>query len=111
MLFCLLFPACPVAKADSRIRFGGVPVELTVSQVSERTVRFSCRHWMSRDVARGEPSSAFFVPFPATEKLRVRELAGTKELRVGQLRVTIKPQPLTISVRRRGRNTGAGTCF
>src|SRR5512142_63353 len=38
-LFCLWCLACPVASADSRIRFGGVPVELTISQVSEHTLQ------------------------------------------------------------------------
>ncbi len=100
MLFSLLFPACTVAKAGSQIRFGGVAVELTVSQVSERTVRLELSPLDGQGRSRGEPSSAFFVPFPETEKLRIHELAGKQELRIGQLRVTIKPQPLTISVRR-----------
>src|SRR4030095_14664132 len=44
--------------------------------------------------------SSILVPFPSTEKLRVREPAAEKEIAVGQLRVTLKSSPLAVSVRR-----------
>jgi alpha-glucosidase/alpha-D-xyloside xylohydrolase len=97
-LFCFL--ACPAAKADSRIQFSGVPVELTISQVSERTLRVELSPLDEHGKPQTEPPSLGLVLFSKTEKLRLRELAGEKYLRVGQLRVTIKPQPLTIIVRR-----------
>jgi alpha-glucosidase/alpha-D-xyloside xylohydrolase len=99
-LFCLLSLACPAAKADSRIQFGGVPVELMIGQVSERTLRLELSPLDEQGQTRAELPSAVLVPLSITEKLRVRELAGERKLRVGRLQVTIKPQPLTISVRR-----------
>jgi alpha-glucosidase (family GH31 glycosyl hydrolase) len=96
-LVCL---TCPASKADSRIQFSGVPVELTISQVSEHTLRVELSPLDEHGKPQAEPSSAGFVPFSTTEKLRLRELAGDKELRADQFRVTIKPQPLTVTVRR-----------
>jgi hypothetical protein len=45
-------------------------------------------------------ASTVLVPFVSIEKLRTRELEAEKEIRVGQLRVAIRPRPLTISVHR-----------
>src|SRR6185436_20174001 len=70
--------------------------ELVIGEISERTVRLQ---WSSSD-QRSRPDSSILVPFPSTEKLRVREPAGEKEIVVGQLRVTIKGSPPVISVRR-----------
>src|SRR6202007_2072544 len=43
--------------------------------------------------------STVLVPFSSTEKLRTRESKRQEEVRVGQLRVTINPKPLTVSIR------------
>jgi alpha-glucosidase (family GH31 glycosyl hydrolase) len=99
-LVCLTGPA---SKADSRIQFNGVPVELTISQVSEHTLRVELSPLDEHGKPQAEPPSAGFAPFSTTEKLRLRELAGEKELRAGQFRVTIKSQPLTITVHRADR--------
>ena len=99
-LFCSLCLACPVSKAASRIQFGDIPVELTVSQVSERTVRLALSPLDAGGKPMSEAPAPGFVPFSTTEKLRVRELAGERDVRVGQLHVTITPQPLVITVSR-----------
>ena len=99
-LFSMLCMACPASKAASRIQFGDIPVELTVSQVSERTVRVALSPLDANGKPIPEPPSPGFVPFSTTEKLRVRELAGESDLSVGRLRVTITPQPLVITVSR-----------
>ena len=99
-LFFPLWLACTVSEAGSIIQFGGVPVELTISQVSERTVHLQLSPLDQRDQPPTDSTSAVFVAFSANEKLRVRELAGENELRVGQFRLTIQPQPLTIALRR-----------
>jgi alpha-glucosidase (family GH31 glycosyl hydrolase) len=100
MLFCLLCLACPASKAALRIQFGDVPVELTVSQAGDRTVRLTLSPLDQEGKPMPESPSPVFVPFSTTEKLRARELAGDSEVRVGRLRVTIKPQPLAVSVYR-----------
>jgi alpha-glucosidase/alpha-D-xyloside xylohydrolase len=96
-LLCLV---CPASKAASPIQFGDVPVELTISQVSERTVRLELSPLDQAGKPVPESPSPVFVPFPTVEKLRVRELDGERDLRVGRLRVTVTPQPLVISVHR-----------
>jgi alpha-glucosidase (family GH31 glycosyl hydrolase) len=98
-LLCLAGLCCATAKAGSLI-YGDIPVELTISQVSERALRIELSALDEQGHARKASPPAALVPFPVTEKLRVRELSREKRLRVGQLRVTIKPQPLTINVRR-----------
>lgn len=89
-----------LAQPGSSIQFGGVSVELTISEVSERTLRFKLVPLDEHGHRLKEPPQDALVPFPETEKLRVRELSSEERLSVGQLLVTIKPQPLTVNVRR-----------
>ena len=88
------------AVGETPIRFGGAPAELAISEVSERTVRVE----LSRLDEQGRPQAAVpstvLVPFPTVAKLRARELAADAQLRVGRLRVALRPQPLTVTVRR-----------
>src|SRR5262245_57780187 len=90
----------PLLSALTPIHFAGQNAELTVSEVSERTVRVELATLDENGRLRPATPSTVLVPFPASEKLRVRELSGEKELAAGLLRVSIKPQPLTVSVRR-----------
>jgi alpha-glucosidase/alpha-D-xyloside xylohydrolase len=89
-----------VVLADTAIRFGDAPVELTLNEVSERTLGIR----LSPSDEQGRPQAAapstILAPFSTIEKFRTRELAGTKELRVGRLRVAVRPNPLTVTVRR-----------
>jgi len=100
VLFLLLCVRSATAGADSSIRFDGVPVELTVSEVSERTVRIELSPLDEHGKAIPAAPSDVLDPFPTKEKLRVRELKGERKIRAGQFRVTIKPQPLAVSVYR-----------
>jgi alpha-glucosidase (family GH31 glycosyl hydrolase) len=88
------------AAEDSRIRFSGVPSELAISEVSERTVRIELFPLDEQGHPRSPTPSPVLVPFSVSEKLRVRELDGEKEIRTGRLRVSVRPRPLAISVRR-----------
>ena len=120
-LLCLGWLCCATARADSpsgvscgarwgvatrptprgeRIQFGGVPAELVISQISERTLRLELKPLDAQGQAQTAVPSPVLDSFPMTGKLRLRELVGEKQLRVGQLRVSIKPQPLTVTVRR-----------
>jgi alpha-glucosidase (family GH31 glycosyl hydrolase) len=82
------------------IRFGGEPAELTLASVSEKTLRLQLIPLDEKGRPQPPAPSTVLVPFPATEKLRVRELAHERALHVGRFQVTLKPEPLTISVRR-----------
>ena len=101
-LLGLLLFICDAANADSRIRFDGVPVQLTVSQVSDHTVRVQLAPLDARGRPQtGEPSPVL-VPLAATKKLQVRNLSGTRQFYAGKLWVTVKSSPLTIALRRSG---------
>jgi hypothetical protein len=78
--------------------------ELVISEVSERMVRIEVAPLDEQQRPRtGTPSTAF-VSFPTTEKLRTRELAE-KEIRAGQLRVTIQAATADICGAPCGRQT------
>lgn len=88
------------AVVAAPIRFGGLPAELTLSEVSERTLRIQLSPLDEHGPLQATAPSTVLVTFPTLEKLRLRQLVGAKELRVGRLRLVIRPQPLTVTVRR-----------
>ncbi len=92
----LLVAVTPLSSEP--IRFAGTPCELILSEVSERTVRLELFLLDETGKPRPPTPSTVLVPFTVTEKLRLREADG-KEVRVGQLRVAVKAQPLVVSVR------------
>jgi alpha-glucosidase/alpha-D-xyloside xylohydrolase len=99
----LAFSLCCLPSAvlgDTAIRFGGRPVELTLSEVSERTVRIELAQLDEHGRPQSSEPSTVLVPFPDVEKLRVRQLAAEREIRVGGLRVAVRVEPLTVTVRR-----------
>lgn len=100
VLLAAVSPAMPVTAADNAIRFAGHESELVIGEVSACTLRIELAPLDKQGHPVQATSSNVLVPFAATEKLRVRELAAGKRLRVGKLRVEIKPHPLMVSVRR-----------
>jgi alpha-glucosidase (family GH31 glycosyl hydrolase) len=100
LLDCAGLWRVPQAFAASTIRFAGQDAELTINEISERTMQVQLSPLDESGRPRAAAPSTVLVPFPSTEKLRVRELATEKELRVGRLRVTLKPAPLTVSIHR-----------
>jgi alpha-glucosidase/alpha-D-xyloside xylohydrolase len=97
-LLVLALPAVPACA--STIHFGGDPAELVVSEVSPHTLRLQFSPLDDRGKPRPPAASTILVSFFSAEKLRVRELAGVKQLRIGELRLSLKPEPLTLTVRR-----------
>src|SRR5215471_16977994 len=81
------------------LQFGKAPAELVISEVSERTVRVTLSPLDENEHSRSGPSSAVLVSFPSKVAFRARELTGEKNLEIGGLRVAIRPEPLTVSVR------------
>src|SRR6266404_3758852 len=68
--------------ADTVIRFGARPAELTLSEVSERTLRIELAQLDQEGRPQRSEPSTILVPFPAVEKLRVRQLAASSEIRM-----------------------------
>jgi alpha-glucosidase/alpha-D-xyloside xylohydrolase len=103
-LFCVFVGLTLSARtlaAGTPIRFAGQNAELVLSEVSEWTLRVELLPVDDQVSSRPPMPSTVLVPFPSTEKLRARQMTGTKDLRAGRLRVTVKTQPLTVTVRRR----------
>ena len=103
LLFCVflvLTLSAPTLAAGPSIRFAGQNAELVLSEVSEQTLRIELFPLDEQARARPPAPSTVLVPFASTETLRTRQLTGAKKLRSGRLRVTVKTQPLTVTVRR-----------
>src|SRR4029077_6520544 len=81
------------SQAAETLRFGGEPAELRIDEVSERTIRIELAPLDERGIPRAEATSSDLVPFPSQEKLRIRELGSSKEIRAGKLRVRVQPNP------------------
>jgi alpha-glucosidase (family GH31 glycosyl hydrolase) len=96
LMFLLVF----TSQAVEPLRFAGEPAELSIQEISERTIRIELAPLDERGVPRAEAPSSDLVPFPSREKLRIRNLGSSKEIRSGQLRVRVQPNPLTITMRR-----------
>src|SRR5438045_2246299 len=96
----LLLPSVRTLAASSPIRFAGQNAELVLSEVSERTLRVELFPFDEHGHPRPPTPSTVLVPFPSSERLRARQMTGSKDLRVGRLRVTVKTQPLSVSLRR-----------
>jgi alpha-glucosidase/alpha-D-xyloside xylohydrolase len=87
--------------AAAPIEINRTPVELTVAQVGDRTVRLTIAPLDEQGRPRPQPDSTVLAPFESVERLRVRELADAREVQAGRLRVQILPgPPLTVTVRR-----------
>jgi len=91
---------CAKADTNSIIVWGGAPCEISIAEVSDKTAQLVIAPLDEQGKPIQIPSTAAFVTFPTTEKFRARDLADSREIRVGKMRIIIKSQPLTISVRR-----------
>src|ERR1051325_573277 len=99
--FCIcLLSCCVTTNAESAIFVDGLPVEIKISELSAQTVRIELAPLDKQGNPQHAVPSPVLVDFPTREKFRARELTKEKQLRVGKLRVTLKPQPLTVAVRR-----------
>ena len=81
------------------LRFAGAPVELTISEVSQRTAKIQIAPLDDKGNPLAGTPSLVLVPFNTTERLRARDLDGIREVRSGDLRITVTPEPLSIAVR------------
>src|SRR4051812_44542557 len=90
-----LVSQCPTSvQAESAIAFGGVPVDLKISEIDEQTVRIELRP-LDQNSNSAVPSWTL-AEFSAKERFHSHELVSEKKLRVGALRLTIQPRPLSI---------------
>src|SRR5690348_15805885 len=77
------------------IQIAGNPQEIVLSSTSMRTVRLELLPLDAEGKPKPSPESTVLMPLVTNEALRVRELDGARDLQIGQMRVSIKPQPLT----------------
>ncbi|HEY7089846.1 MAG TPA: TIM-barrel domain-containing protein, partial [Tepidisphaeraceae bacterium] len=97
---CVIFMCMLNSVSAAPLTVAGHPIELALSEVSGgRTVRIELLPLDADGKPKASPESTVLVPFEATEKLRIRDLDAGRDVQVGQLKVSITPQPLTISVR------------
>lgn len=95
----VLVMCAPCAAAPMQI--AGTPIEVSFSEVSGgRTVRIDLLPLDAAGRPKPSPESTVFVPVEAVEKLRTREISGPTEIKLTKLTVELRPQPLTLSLRR-----------
>ena len=82
------------------INFGGQPAEISISSVSERTVRVQLSPIDATEKPVPVTPSTVVVPFTSTNLWQARELSGEREFRIGRLRVQVTASPLTVAMRR-----------
>jgi alpha-glucosidase/alpha-D-xyloside xylohydrolase len=91
--------AGPAVSRAEPVRYGGSAAELTISALSDKIVQIVVAPLDEQGKPRpGRPSTALVEQKPQV-KLRRRELDQAQEVSAGGLRVTVKPQPLTVSIR------------
>jgi alpha-glucosidase/alpha-D-xyloside xylohydrolase len=78
---------------DSQIRFSGTPAELTISEVSERTLRLQLSPLDSQGQPVPAPPSTSLVPFSTKVKFRARDLPAPRSVRAGNWAVRIETEP------------------
>ena len=88
------------ADESMAIRFGSGPGELVVSEVSDRTVRIELFSLDDAGQRRLAEAGTALISFPTVEKLRTRSVAANVELQSGRLRLQIKKEPMSLSIRR-----------
>ncbi len=82
------------------IRLVDTPIELSISQVSDRMIDLQLSPLDEHGNPHPDPPSTVLIPFQSTEKLRIRDLPVSQDLQIGPMRVSIKPSPLSVSVSR-----------
>lgn len=97
---CLISLCCATARAESAIVYGGVPVDLKISAINEKTLRIQLSPLDSHGNSQAVSSLPTLTPFPMKEKFHAQELVSDKSLRVGDFRITLQPRPLKITIRR-----------
>jgi alpha-glucosidase/alpha-D-xyloside xylohydrolase len=96
--FGLALAVLPAMLPAGPLKIAGTPFELAISQVSDRTVRFVLFPLDEQGKPRDLPASTVLVEFPATEKIRVRDLDQAGDVLIGNLKISCKADPPTLAV-------------
>ena len=96
----ILLVCSAMAGAEISLVVAGLPVELNISEVSDRTLRIELTPLDQQGKPQPQTASPVLAAFPVKEKFRAQKLAGEKKLAVGTFRVTLQPQPLIVTIRR-----------
>jgi len=78
VFFALVCAPRRCVAEDNAIRVAGATVELTVDSVGERTVCIGVSPLDGEGQPIASPTSAVLVPYETAERLRARELVGTR---------------------------------
>jgi alpha-glucosidase/alpha-D-xyloside xylohydrolase len=87
------------AAYAGEVRYAGMPVELSIKVVSDRTVEIVLAPLDERGAARPATPSTALLPIETQLKLSTKELKQAQEVTAGKLVVKLKPEPLTATIR------------
>lgn len=88
------------AAQPPTIIWGGVPCELSLGSVSERTVQLVVAPLDAQSKPAAIPANTGFLDLPVAEIFRSCQLVNKREIPAGRMQITLTAQPLTIGVHR-----------
>ncbi len=94
----LAVASLPSWAAAAPIRYSGSPAELMISAVSPRMAQIVVAPLDEQGQPRPALASTALVPVDTSLKLRRREMDAPEAVSVGELRISVKLDPLTIGV-------------
>jgi alpha-glucosidase/alpha-D-xyloside xylohydrolase len=92
-----MIPSARLAAGE--VRYGGSPAELSVGVVSDHMVEIILAPLDEEGKPRPEPPSTALLKLKTEVKLRSKEIKDAQEVTAGKLVVTVKAEPLAITVR------------
>jgi alpha-glucosidase (family GH31 glycosyl hydrolase) len=93
--------AAPRRASAAPIQYGGFKVELSISQISDKTLRIQLSPIDDQGKAEAPAASPMLLPLTGTELTRVRDETGTSGVKTRtHYSVTVQSSPLVISVNR-----------
>jgi alpha-glucosidase/alpha-D-xyloside xylohydrolase len=101
LVACALLTAFVLGSARASagpVRYWGDDAELSVAQISDRTVLIVLAPLDAKGKPQPAPPSTALVELQPKIKLLRQELKGPEEVAVGKLRVKVTPNPLTLLV-------------
>jgi alpha-glucosidase/alpha-D-xyloside xylohydrolase len=90
-----------IGVSAAPIEIGGKPAELVLSEISAHAIRVQISPLNDTGRPQTMAPSPVLTSFPQDVKFRARDVPKEKQIRMGDLRVVLQPEPFSVSVRRR----------
>jgi alpha-glucosidase/alpha-D-xyloside xylohydrolase len=93
------FTAGGARSQDTVIRWGNAAAELSINEISPRTLQIVLAPLDQAGAPRRAPDSSALVEQQAQTRLATRALAAPKQIMAGRASIEVRPGPLTVTVK------------